>query len=107
MIHHRFSSLGFRSALGASSGAQVASRLRLLSPNAVGLRAGLVTTGPIGVGVFPKVALQVKGAIALSDGITAPSASITNYAILYVDSADGDFKIRFSDGTVKTIVVDT
>lgn len=44
--------------------------------------------------------------LALEDGITAPSA-LSGFAQLYVDTADGDLKVIFSDGTVKTIVVDT
>lgn len=44
--------------------------------------------------------------VALIDGITAPSA-ITGHALLYVDTADGDLKVIFGDGTVKTISVDT
>lgn len=44
--------------------------------------------------------------LALVDGITAPATTGGN-ALIYVDSADGDLKIKFSDGTVKTIVVDT
>lgn len=44
--------------------------------------------------------------LALQDGITAP-ATITGHAVIYVDAADGDLKVKFSDGTVKTIVVDT
>lgn len=40
------------------------------------------------------------------DGITAPS-TISGFASLYVDTADGDLKIKFGDGTVKTIVTDT
>lgn len=44
--------------------------------------------------------------IALIDGITAPS-TITGHAVIYVDTADGDLKVKFGDGTVKTIVVDT
>jgi hypothetical protein len=47
------------------------------------------------------------GAFALIDGVTAPAANITGMAQIYIDSADGDLKIRFSDGTVKTIVTDT
>jgi len=46
------------------------------------------------------------GGVSLRDGITAP-ATLTGWALLYVDSADGDLKIKFGDGTVKTIVVDT
>lgn len=44
--------------------------------------------------------------LILRDGVTAPSA-VTALALIYVDTADGDLKIRFSDGTIKTIVVDT
>lgn len=46
------------------------------------------------------------GIAALIDGITAP-ATVAGRAQIYVDSADGDLKIKFGDGTVKTIVVDT
>ena len=46
------------------------------------------------------------GFIAVSDGITAP-AHETGVAKLYVDTADGDLKVKFSDGTVKTIATDT
>lgn len=42
----------------------------------------------------------------LVDGVTAP-ATVTGHAIIYVDTADGDLKIKFADGTVKTIVLDT
>ena len=42
----------------------------------------------------------------ITDGITAPG-SATGRARIYVDTADGDLKIVFSDGTIKTIVVDT
>lgn len=39
-------------------------------------------------------------------GMTAPS-TLSGRAYLYVDTADGDLKVKFGDGTVKTIVVDT
>jgi len=42
----------------------------------------------------------------LVDGVGAP-ATVSGYAGLYVDSADGDLKVKFGDGTVKTIVTDT
>ena len=41
----------------------------------------------------------------LVDGVSAPPTS--TLAQIYVDTADGDLKVKFSDGTVKTIVVDT
>lgn len=44
--------------------------------------------------------------VGLVDGITAP-ATVAGYALLYVDTADGDLKVKFGDGTVKTIVTDT
>jgi hypothetical protein len=43
----------------------------------------------------------------LLDGVTAPSSTPSGFATIYIDGADGDLKIRFSDGTVKTIVTDT
>lgn len=46
------------------------------------------------------------GSLTMTDGIAAPSTQ-TGYAQLYVDTADGDLKVKFGDGTVKTIVVDT
>lgn len=50
---------------------------------------------------------QFTNGIALADGVTAPSSSLAGFAQMYIDTADGDLKIRFADGTVKTIVVDT
>jgi hypothetical protein len=44
--------------------------------------------------------------LSLSDGVAAPNTE-TGRAQIYVDTADGDLKIRFSDGTTKTIVTDT
>lgn len=44
--------------------------------------------------------------LVLKDGVTAPS-TFSGQAAIYVDSADGDLKIKFSDGTVKTIVTDS
>ena len=44
--------------------------------------------------------------LVLKDGVAAPS-TFSGQAAIYVDSADGDLKIKFSDGTVKTIVTDT
>lgn len=52
------------------------------------------------------ITLKVDGAVELKDGMTAPTAT-AGYAKIYVDAADGDLKVIFADGTVKTIVTDT
>jgi hypothetical protein len=44
--------------------------------------------------------------VTITDGVTAPSTA-AGLAQIYVDTADGDLKIRFGDGTTKTIVMDT
>lgn len=44
--------------------------------------------------------------LSVKDGITAPGA-VVGFAQIYVDEADGDLKVKFGDGTTKTIVVDT
>lgn len=49
---------------------------------------------------------EAARAIYLVDGVTAP-ATAGGLASIYVDILDGDLKIRFADGTVKTIVSDT
>lgn len=46
------------------------------------------------------------GLLSLTDGITAPSA-VSGRAILYVDTADGDLKVIFGDGTIKALATDT
>ena len=43
---------------------------------------------------------------AMTDGVTAPVA-IAGVALIYVDAADGDLKVKFGDGTVKTLATDT
>ena len=50
--------------------------------------------------------LYVDGVFGIKDGVTAPATS-SGKALMYVDSADGDLKVKFGDGTVKTIVTDT
>lgn len=48
----------------------------------------------------------VTETLELADGVNVPS-TIAGRATIFVSSADGDLKIKFGDGTVKTIVVDT
>lgn len=67
------------------------------------------SAGKVGVNMATAAAtatLQVNGDIALVDGMTAPD-TLVGYARIYIDSGDGDLKIKFADGTIKTIVVDT
>lgn len=47
-----------------------------------------------------------NGALGIADGITAPS-TVAGQALIYVDTADGDLKVKFGDGTVKTLATDT
>jgi hypothetical protein len=49
---------------------------------------------------------SLGSALMLVDGVSAPAVQ-TGFAKIYIDTADGDLKIKFGDGTVKTIVVDT
>jgi hypothetical protein len=64
-------------------------------------------SGNFGVGTTsPDIELDVNGSIGITDGVTAPT-SVVGKAFIYVDSADGDLKIVFGDGTVKTIVTDS
>ena len=57
-------------------------------------------------GVVPSGVDIESRTISILDGVTAPDA-VAGFAKIYVDSADGDLKIRFSDGTIKTIMTDT
>jgi len=51
--------------------------------------------------------LQIRdGCIALIDGITAPAA-VLGFAHIFVDTSDGDLKVRFGDGTTKVLAADT
>lgn len=49
---------------------------------------------------------RAYGPLAITDGIAAPSTA-SGYALIYVDESDGDLKVKFGDGTVKTIATDT
>ncbi|WP_299693841.1 hypothetical protein [uncultured Tateyamaria sp.] len=49
--------------------------------------------------------LRVSGLLGVADGITAPGAEV-GFAQIYVDSADGDLKVVFPGGTVRTIAND-
>jgi hypothetical protein len=42
----------------------------------------------------------------ITDGVSAPGVK-AGFARIYVDTADGDLKVIFGDGTIKTIMTDT
>jgi hypothetical protein len=56
-----------------------------------------------GIGVAARASVNN---LALVDGITAPGTQ-AGYAVIYVDTADGDLKVKFGDGTTKVIAADT
>ena len=62
----------------------------------------LVVSGGVGVAG----AANVGTYYGMVDGVTAPGAT-AGYAKIYVDTADGDLKVIFGDGTIKTIATDT
>lgn len=52
------------------------------------------------------VRITHERALLIPDGVTAPTTT-AGWGSIYIDTADGDLKIKFGDGTVKTIVTDT
>lgn len=61
--------------------------------------------------VTAKIQAAIAGTVAASylqitDGVTAPGA-LAGVARLYVDTADGDLKVVFADGFVRTIGADS
>lgn len=87
-----------------------------------GRTSAVLTGGPTGaqsvirnLGAYPLILgtnntayfqIPSDGGMAITDGIAAP-ATLAGWAKIYVDSADGDLKVKFGDGTVKTIATDT
>lgn len=66
------------------------------------------TTGALQVsgGIGAAGAANVGTYYGMVDGVTAPGATV-GYAKIYVDTADGDLKVVFGDGTIKTLATDT
>ena len=84
-------------------------QLQIISPNVTGYDAAGTIIGRVGgVGVLQvkSAGIKVVGDIRLTDGKAAP-ATEAGYAILYVDSADGDLKVKFGNGFVRTIAADS
>jgi hypothetical protein len=74
-------------------------------PNLSTIEVMVIEVLPVGA----TTAGQVSGSfnqLSIIDGVSAPS-TVSGSALIYVDSADGDLKIKFGDGTVKTIATDT
>lgn len=64
------------------------------------------TSGSQGIGDSSHLLDQVHAnGLALADGIAAPGAAV-GLAKLYIDTTDGDLKVVFGDGVVKTIATD-
>lgn len=85
------------------TGANLAGGLSILTRNASGnirFYTGGFAAGNLAATIF------TDRSFGLVDGITAPSATV-GFAKLFVDTADGDLKVIFGDGTVKTISTDT
>jgi hypothetical protein len=75
-----------------------------ISTKAIFSEAGDLTLGATKItGATGRMFANLMG---IKDGITAPSA-IVGIAQIYVDTADGDLKIIFGDGTVKLLSADT
>lgn len=75
-----------------------------VSPDGSSFYQSLVVDKSTGNANFKQLVIFEKY-ISVADGVTAPSAT-SGQAKIYVDTADGDLKIIFGDGTVKTIVTD-
>lgn len=108
---------GFRGAFNIGTASSVGGAITSLytfSPTSLSILAGATgglsiaaTTGTtLTVSSTDGASIRTDGGMAIKDGITAPSAT-AGYAKIFVDTADGDLKIIFGDGTTKTIVTDT
>ena len=96
----RVSCLTAASIFAFNSGTPV--RMRDTTASTSTSSGALVVSGGVGVAG----AVNAGTFYGLVDGVTAP-ATESGYARIYVDSADGDLKVKFGDGTVKTIATDS
>jgi hypothetical protein len=102
----KFIGLGFAGAWGDST--------KIMSWGAIGkftFIGGAPTNQISLVGAASWIGSELNGVsyatyFELLDGVTGPSA-ISGRAIVYVDSSDGDLKIRFGNGNIKKIALDT
>ena len=74
-------------------------------PSLSGIEVMVIQVLPVG----ETTASNISGSfnqLSVTDGVSTPSTAAGS-ALIYVDSSDGDLKIKFGDGIVKTIVTDT
>ena len=73
-------------------------------PSLSGIEVMVIQVLPVG----ETTASNISGSfnqLSMTDGVSTPSTAAGS-ALIYVDSSDGDLKIKFGDGIVKTIVTD-
>lgn len=95
--------------LTANQQAGGASRLQVISPSVAGYDAAGTIIAQIGGTSILQIkshGIKTIGDIRLTDGKAQPGTE-AGYAILFVDSADGDLKVKFGDGFVRTIAADS
>ena len=78
--------------------------------NSTGLAADAFFASAYGVicndlGHISGASISSDSRLSLKDGIEAPAKTV-NYAQIYIDSADGELKVVFSNGTIRTITTD-
>jgi hypothetical protein len=71
----------------------------------MGLAVGDIGFTP-GFGDIVGERVRAEVAFAVKDGVGAPSTA-SGIAWIYVDSADGDLKVKFGDGVIKTLATDS
>ena len=97
---------------GATQALTISSGQVATFAGAVGINSTTASTSTSSGALVVSGGVGVAGAVnagtfyGLVDGVTAP-ATESGYARIYVDSADGDLKVKFGDGTVKTIATDS
>ena len=80
-----------------------ANRLATDDALAVGVSINVANTSTTNLGSGD---VRAAGAYWLVDGMTAPTTT-TGYAVIYVDTADGDLKVKFADGVTQVLAADT
>lgn len=56
--------------------------------------------------IDPHIPSPAQARSMLKDGVVVP-ATVAGYGQIFIDTADGDLKIKYGDGTLKLIVADT